>query len=138
MDMTTEAAAELDRALRSMRYWDNRADEYSELAQDMRRTARELDNAVAPLDGVLRPVQDLHTASTWEGNAATQSRIRLDAHQDRCASAIRTIHHLIADLDDEARTASVRADDARDRQRQYRLTASRIEVELGAFDDVYI
>ncbi len=136
--MTLEAAADLDRALQSMRYWDGRADAYIALAEDMRRTARELDASVAPLDGVLAPVRDLHVASTWEGNAATQSRLRLDATEDRCASAVRTIHHLIADLQDEAVAVSARADDARDRQRQYRLTASRIEVELGAFDDVYI
>ncbi len=136
--MTQEAAADLDRALRSMRYWDGRANAYVALAEDMRRTARELDASVAPLDGVLAPVRDLHVPSTWEGNAATQSRLRLDAAEDRCSSAVRTIHHLIADLQDEATIASARADEARDQQRQYRLTASRIEVELGAFDDVYI
>ena len=86
--MTQEAAADLDRALRSMRYWDGRANAYVALAEDMRRTARELDASVAPLDGVLAPVRDLHVPSTWEGNAATQSRLRLDAAEDRCLSLI--------------------------------------------------
>lgn len=135
--MTTATEADLERAQQSMRYWDGRADEYSARAAEMRRTARELDAAASTLDRVLAPVQNLHVTSTWEGNAATQSRLRLDAHHDRLTTAIRTIDLLIGDLESEATTASVRASNASDEYTRYRQRVGRIEVELGALDDFH-
>ena len=72
-------------------------------AEQMRLVAQLLIDQVAPLRTELDHVIDLHTNSTWEGQAATQSRLRLERQHDRCRRAIRTIDDLIDDLQARAR-----------------------------------
>lgn len=135
--VVTQKEQQLNSALHSMRYWDRQAGLESELAEQMRRIAHELDASAAPLDHVLAPIRDLHTPQTWDGNAATQSRRRLDAHEDRCATAIRAVHYVIDDLQTQAQAASRRAQDAWENHRSYQRTASRIEVELDTHDSLF-
>ncbi len=78
------------------------AQSYEIKAARMRTIAVQLTNAVQPLRTAFNPIRSLHTAQTWEGQAATASRRRLDEHEIRHNTAIRSIDGLITDLEVEA------------------------------------
>ena len=122
----------------NMRYWQRAATDAEDEAAEMRRVARGLDREVTPLRTVFGPIRTLHVAATWEGEATTLSRQRLDEHELRCTNAIRTIDALVDDLDAEAVLADARADTARSFYNSARRSAAQLEVELGRLDDVYI
>lgn len=76
--------------------------QYGEYAEQARALARELTNTVAPLRSLFDGIRSLHTTATWQGNAATESRSRLDIHEIRTAQAVRQIDALIDELTDRA------------------------------------
>lgn len=104
------------------------------LAADMRRVAGNLEFHVGPLRGVFAPVRSLHTPATWTGNAATQSRTRLDDHETRCNHAISSIDNMIEDLHEQAQAASTAAAGYRSDVTSLRQDLFRVENEL---EDVY-
>lgn len=116
--------------------WDLNADQFADKANNMQRVADELDRVSEPLFHVIRPVRDLNTTSTWDGNAAIQSRRRLDIHQDRTNATLRTVDRLADDLRSDARIATYHSSQARDRQHDARRTAARIEIELGRLRNI--
>lgn len=122
----------------NMGYWQRSAAAAEDDAAEMRRVARGLDREIAPLRTVFGPIRSLHVAATWEGQAATLSRQRLDEHELRCTTAIRTVDALVDDLDAEALRAEARADTARSFYNTARRSAVQLEIELGRLDDVYI
>ena len=75
---------------------------HEDSAMQMRQIANDLSFEVEPLRTVFRPIRALHIPNTWEGQAATASRTRLDGHEARTNSAIRSIDGLIEDLQDRA------------------------------------
>jgi hypothetical protein len=83
--------------------WTDTAEQLEAQADEMCLVAQLLIDHVEPLRTVLNRVIDLHTTSTWEGNASTQSRLRLERQDDRCRHAVRTIDDLIDDLHSLAR-----------------------------------
>lgn len=110
---------------------------YEARAADMRRVARNLEGEVDKLNNVFLPIRLLHTANTWQGNAASLSRQRLDGHEDRFHSAIRMINGTIGDLTGAAATNDGRAQSARNTRDHYRRQATAIETELGQYDNIY-
>ena len=68
-------------------------------AAQARALAQSLTNTVQPLRSLFDPIRSLHTTTTWQGNAATESRVRLDGHEARTNQAVRQIDALIDDLE---------------------------------------
>lgn len=77
-------------------------EQYGAHAEQARALARDLTATVAPLRSLFDGIRSAHTPATWEGNAATQSRSRLDTHEIRTAQAVRQIDALIDELTDRA------------------------------------
>lgn len=112
---TTDAEAEaealerarIDRALSrnraSLTYLRGQAEDHDSRAIRMRQLAAELTNHVQPLRTCFTDLRRLHTPHTWEGRAATASRLRLDGHEARTNTAVRSLDYLIDDLEDQAR-----------------------------------
>ena len=130
--------AELATAYANMGYWQRVVEQTSDRAEELRQIARALDFEVQPLRTVFSPLRGLHTAQTWEGQAATNSRNRLDEHELRCVTAIRAIDTLVDDLESEALQAESRAATAASSYDTMRRTAATLEIQLGRLDDVYI
>lgn len=84
------------------------ANAYEDRAAAMRTLAASLTTAIQPLRSAFNPIRSLHTTQTWEGQAATASRTRLDGHEIRHNTAIRSIDGLIDDLVTEAAVAEQR------------------------------
>lgn len=79
--------------------WNRLADGYAAEQVEMRRVARALRAEITPLNNLFMPIRGLHDSTTWEGNAATESRRKLDTHEDRFGSAVTSINGLASDLD---------------------------------------
>ena len=75
---------------------------YEDEAARMRSLAAGLTTALEPLRTAFNGIRSLHTTRTWEGQAATASRARLDGHEIQHNTAIRSIDGLIDDLEAEA------------------------------------
>ncbi len=111
IDMTAERerveAARIERELSqnraSLAYLNGQADDHDSRAIRMRQLAAELVQHVQPLRTLFTDLRQLHTPHTWEGRAATASRLRLDEHEIRHNAAVQRIDHLIDDLEDQAR-----------------------------------
>lgn len=85
--------------LRSQASSDRRgASNADQAAADMRRVADQLETAVSPLTRVFAPIEGLHDTSTWEGNAAAASRVRLGSLIGQTESANRSVGTVIVDL----------------------------------------
>jgi len=144
--MTDESTAAEQRALEtqlssahsSMRYWRQEATDAEDRAADLRRVARSLDVEITPLRTLFTPLWTLHTVETWEGQSANLSRQRLEHHEERCTTAIRSIDALIDDLGAEAVRADAWAGTAQSNYTSARRNAANIEMEMGRFDDFYI
>jgi len=136
--MTSQTNGDSEREWQLATHWGDKADEYGQAAQRMRIVAGRLRFELTALHDLFGPIRNLHTTGTWQGNAATLSRRRLDAHEDRHNSAVRAINGIADDLDTEASAADHQATQARQNETYYRQQATRIDVEAGAFDDVYI
>jgi len=118
-------------------YWNGKADDYGQAAQRMRQIAGQLRTEVSALTDLFGPIRRLHTTATWQGNAATLSRNRLDVHEDRHRFAVRAIEGIANDLDADASTADHHASQARSNERHYRQEALKIEIEMGALDNAF-
>lgn len=127
-DALTSQQDQLDAAISSMHYWSRRAQTLEATAADMRRVARGLERETDKLYNLFLPLRLVHTASTWEGNAATLSRQRLDGHEAQFNAALQMINGLITELTSGASTTSASASTARRHQEQHRQTAYLIEV----------
>ena len=106
-------------------------------AADLRHTGSRLDDASVGLSSVLQPIHDLHTPATWTGQAATQSRRRLTAHQDRCTAAQRAIDDLIADLEAEAAVQESFASTYDYYRSIYTPEYRRLQAELGYANGIF-
>ncbi len=131
----TSPQAQLNDALSSMNYWARKASNYEAVAADMRRVAKGLEQEVGALHNLFMPIRHLHTAATWEGNAATLSRQRLDAHESRLNGATLSINAIIADLETGASTNSSRAQTARGSSQYYRRQAADLEFAIEREND---
>ncbi len=99
---TARLQRELARSRQSLNYLNNHAESHDSNALRMRQIAARLTNEIQPLRTVFTPLRQLHTSHTWEGQAATASRRRLDQHEIRHTAAIRGIDRLIDDLETTA------------------------------------
>ncbi len=136
-DPYTSPQEQLDAAISNMHAASRNVTTYEARAEDMRRVARNLEGEVAKLNNVFLPIRLLHTANTWQGNAATLSRQRLDGHEDRFHSAIQMINGTISDLAGAAAINDGRARSAKSTRDYYRRQANAIEIEMGQYDNVY-
>ena len=50
------------------------------------------------------PIRGMHTARVWQGNAATESRRRLDLHEERFQAALRAVDVSVEQLEVHAAT----------------------------------
>lgn len=75
---------------------------HGEYAARARAVAGQLTDNVAPLRSLFDGIRSLHTTATWQGNAATESRSRLDVHELRTTQAVRQIDALIDELVERA------------------------------------
>jgi hypothetical protein len=107
-------------------------------ARDFEDTASALSRSTAPLSGVLNTVRALHTSMTWEGNAATASRRRLDIHDERCASALNAIDSLIADLQEQQQVQEGIASYANYEQRRAANQLNTLQMEMGYFNGRFL
>jgi len=107
-------------------------------AIELRLVAELLSAEVEPLRTILAPVVGLHTVDTWEGNAATASRLRLDGHDGRRVMAVRTLNTVVADLQAEARAQDeVQADNESWRDSR-RANASWVASQIGYYNGVLL
>lgn len=113
-------------------YWTSVETTADDRAADCRRVASAIRANTDPLSTVLQPVFDLHTTHTWEGNAATQSRNRLDIHSERATGAITTLRGLATDLEAEAAVAALRADTAAQEVANYAWKITMAQDDLQA------
>ena len=90
------------------------AHRFEATAEDARRIARLLEHEVAILHRTFSPLRTLHTSSTWEGLAASQSRRRLDRHEDEFTMELRRIDRVIDELATRAFAAMRSAEATRD------------------------
>ena len=97
-----QIATDLHYRRQAMNYFSNQAEEFGDRAVEMRTVARNLASTVDPLRRVFNGIRIFHTNRTWQGNAATASRNRLDTYEDRHGAAIRSIDRLIDSLEEEA------------------------------------
>jgi len=100
-------------------------------AETLRSVASQMTNNIDPLRGVFTPVHRYHTVNTWEGNAATQSRTRLDTHEGRTTGAITTLDGIVDDLYDAAALADGAASSARSQasSTSWRLSQARDDLD---------
>lgn len=115
----------------TLQMWGVRARSLDESAEHIRFVARQLASEVSPLRSAFNTVRTQHTPSAWTGEAATGSRQRLDQHEQRCVSAVRTVDLLIDDLEAEALATSARAADARWHQERTRRIVRDLEFDLS-------
>lgn len=127
---------ELDDLRESLSYWRREAAGLEDLAEEMRKVAADLRREVDILGDPFIPIRRLHNTSTWEGNAARQSRQRLDTNEGRFRGATRSIEGLAASLSADAGTTSSRAVRARREESAYFRQVVDIELELGLFDHI--
>ena len=121
-EASAQEIAQLERDLyyarRAATSYRREAAQFRAEATEMLSTAHDLTLAAAPLRQVLQPIRQLHTPLTWEGNAATASRRRLDAHEDRCNRVVIQIDNLIEDLNEGMRSNYQAADRAENKQQR--------------------
>jgi hypothetical protein len=102
LDDRLRIMGDIDQLRADARVYDRRARDAADDAAELRRVAHSLDDDLDRLDGVLKPVRDLHWPRVWIGDAATASRDRLDEHEIRTVAAVQVIGNLVADLRSEA------------------------------------
>ncbi len=129
--------AQLNQTYETIRRWTDAAHQFESEAEDARRLARELGDELAKLRGLFDPVRTLHTRATWEGNAADQSRRRLDQHEDQFTIGRWQIDRLIDQLETKALTAARAAEASRDSIDSAQRTAWNLEAELGQRDTIF-
>lgn len=122
---------QLESVYDNIQRWGVRSRMLDESVERVRLVIGQLATEVHPLRGALRNVRTHHTPATWTGTAATRSRRRLDQHEDRCASAVRVIDHLIDDLETHALRTAALADDAHTNLERERRSARSIERTLA-------
>lgn len=108
----------------------------SQQGAELRASSAQLTAVSEPLIGVLDAVRALHTSHNWEGAAATRSRLRLDALEQRCSAALAAIDGILSDLDDQSRMQAGIADRAYAEQRRLGPRLHELREELGAFPGV--
>lgn len=82
-------------------------------AAELRLVAEGIKTEMVPLDGLFISINGLHNSTTWEGNAATQSRTRLDTNEGRVSQARDMLNGLVLDLEAEEAQAEGQAAVAR-------------------------
>ena len=113
-----------------LRRWISIETTHSNRAEELRAAADGIETHSAPLHDLFRPIWHFHTAHTWEGSAATQSRERLGIQEERVADVITALDRLVMDLDAEAVIEDGLAAGARDRIGTYRSEISTANSEL--------
>lgn len=114
-----------------VRVYEGRERAAEDRAEELRSVARNIDAQTGPLRQVFLPIRGLHTATTWEGNAATQSRTRLDIHESRTSGAITTLDALVDDLYAEATRADADASSARASAGSARWSIGRLTDQIN-------
>lgn len=128
----TSLQYELASANSSRNYWRGRAGDLETKAIDMQRVARSLEGEVGRLNNLFLPIRHVHNASTWQGNAATLSRQRLDAHEARFSSAITMLNGVITELGGAATENIHKAAAARSNESHHRRRARSLVLEINA------
>ncbi len=122
--------ADLSRNRASLRYLDQRADDFGDRAFRLRQLANELTVEAVPLRTAFDQIRRLHTLATWEGQAATASRHRLDVLESRHNTAIRQIDQLVEDLLLEASISAQQATDIHAQMSSVRWAIDHLEQQL--------
>lgn len=130
--------AELAETYADIRQWSDSAHRFEATAEDARRIAHLLDDEIGQLRRIFDPVRALHTSSTWEGNAADQSRRRLDRHEDQLTIGLWQIDRLVDQLETKAIAATRAADASRDSIDSAQRRAWSLEAELGRHDTIFL
>lgn len=126
-----ELVEDLTEALESQRQWATRAAGIEATVAEMREVARQLRGEITALGDPFTAIQGLHTPATWTGNAATQSRQRLDTHEERFRDAVRSVETLATSLSDDAAELGRDASGARAQESARRSNARAIENQLA-------
>lgn len=121
---------EIERLGHNAGYWQTMQTNAESKAQAMDTVAEQLAIHSNPLLTVFRPIENLHNVTTWEGDAATQSRTRLGTHIERVSDALAMIDGLISDLEVEAGKAHSHASDAEGLANYYRTQLSYARGDL--------
>lgn len=132
-DVETQVAdlqREIESLSRDAGYWHTMQTNAESKAQAMNAVAEQLSTNSNPLLNVFRPIEDLHNANTWEGNAATQSRTRLGEQMQRVSQALQMIDGLIGDLEAEAGKAYSYASEAEGLANYYRTQLGHARSDL--------
>lgn len=124
--------ADLSRNRTSLQYLDRRADDFTDRAFHLRQLANEIGVELFPLRTAFDQIRRLHTRNTWQGQAATISRQRLDTHEERHNTALRHLDQLIDDLEREASISQQQATDIHAQMSSVRWAISQLEQELAA------
>ena len=132
-----ELATQISSYTRSITYWQGQEGAADSRAFDLRRVKQGLTNGISPLAGIFTPIRTYHTVNTWEGNAATASRERLDIHEEVLGGARRNIEALIDDLQDELVITEGEADWAGNRVSHYRSLRWAAEEEKRDLQRLY-
>lgn len=124
--------ADLSRNRASLHYLDQRADGLADRAFRLRQLANEISIELTPLRTAFDRIRLLHTRNTWEGEAATASRQRLDTIESRHHAAVRQLDQLIDDLQHEASISHQEATDLHAQMHAVRWAIDRLEDQLAA------
>ncbi len=138
MTTQTELQDKLDRVARDRRSELLAADRAADRAADLARVRLYIERRAEPLTNVLSPIDGLHKDQTWQGNAADQSRTRLDGHHTRLNTATARIDQILDDLASARRSAITEHENAESTAYRLLLEIRDIEYHLGRFDDVNI
>lgn len=125
---------DLDAAYDALRILTDTANRHDDEAHRIRNVIDLISAELAPLRTIFDPIRTQHTIDTWEGHSADASRRRLDEHEDRCLTTIRTLDALIDELGHAAAVAVRTADLTRDEADSVRHTALLLERELNGID----
>jgi len=131
-EILTSLNDDIEAEQRSMRSWGNLADGYTQTIIDMQRVSRLLQAEVTALHNLFLPIRSLHTTATWEGDAATLSRQRLDTTESRFAAALAMINSLIGDLRGEIIATERLRTNARANEDAHRREANALQTTLNA------
>ncbi|NNC79012.1 MAG: hypothetical protein HKN94_02565 [Acidimicrobiales bacterium] len=107
-------------------------------AIEVRRLAADLGAEIDPLRTMLDSIGGLHTRTTWEGNAATASRRRLEGHEGRRVLAVRTLDGVIDDLEAQAQALDKVQQDNESWRDGRRADANWLASQIGYYNGVLL
>lgn len=130
--VTEQIEADLSRNRASLQYLDQRADDFADRAFRLRQLSNEITVELSPLRTAFDQIRRLHTLHTWQGDAATASRQRLDTLESRHQTALRQLDQLIDDLLLEASISHQQATDIHTQMSSVRWAIGELEDQLTA------